>query len=203
MDRSLLHLWSRLLHPWDFPGHSTGVGCHSLLPKNLLEPTKTRYSTSTDKEATRRWQEWCNWDKIKSHACRVGDPQLDNYYTTEVLSQQWKFWAPCQVSQPESPAMTEGAHRESGFEGQQGLISEIAQGWGRQNLHSWRKHIRSHAHQDPGLFFILFVCTGSQLQHAWSSIFLVACGIFSYSMQNSQLQHVGSSFLTRDWTWVP
>ena len=60
MDRSLLHLWSRLLHPWDFPGNSTGVGCHSLLPKNLLEPTKTRYSTSKDKEATRRWQEGCN-----------------------------------------------------------------------------------------------------------------------------------------------
>ena len=23
--------WSRLLHPWEFPGKSTGVGCHSLL----------------------------------------------------------------------------------------------------------------------------------------------------------------------------
>ena len=23
---------SRLLHPWDFPGRSTGVGCHYLLP---------------------------------------------------------------------------------------------------------------------------------------------------------------------------
>ena len=23
----------RLLHPWDFPGKSTGVGCHCLLPK--------------------------------------------------------------------------------------------------------------------------------------------------------------------------
>ena len=26
---------TRLLHPWDFPGKSTGVGCHCLLLKNL------------------------------------------------------------------------------------------------------------------------------------------------------------------------
>ena len=26
---------SRLLHPWDFPGKSTGVGCHCLLRKYL------------------------------------------------------------------------------------------------------------------------------------------------------------------------
>ena len=27
---------SRLLHPWDFPGKSTGVGCHCLLQKKCL-----------------------------------------------------------------------------------------------------------------------------------------------------------------------
>ena len=27
---------TRLLCPWDFPGKSTGVGCHCLLQKNLL-----------------------------------------------------------------------------------------------------------------------------------------------------------------------
>ena len=27
---------TRLLHPWDFPGKSTGVGCHCLLQDNLL-----------------------------------------------------------------------------------------------------------------------------------------------------------------------
>ena len=26
---------TRLLHPWDFPGKSTGVGCHCLLRKNI------------------------------------------------------------------------------------------------------------------------------------------------------------------------
>ena len=28
---------TRLLHPWDFPGKSTGVGCHCLLHKGLWE----------------------------------------------------------------------------------------------------------------------------------------------------------------------
>ena len=27
---------TRLLHPWDFPGKSTGVGCHRLLRKEIL-----------------------------------------------------------------------------------------------------------------------------------------------------------------------
>ena len=31
---------TRLLHPWDFPGKSTGVGCHCLLWKWDLEETK-------------------------------------------------------------------------------------------------------------------------------------------------------------------
>ena len=26
---------TRLLHPWDFPGNSTGVGCHCLLPRQI------------------------------------------------------------------------------------------------------------------------------------------------------------------------
>ena len=29
---------TRLLHPWDFPGKSTGVGCHRLLPHGLYSP---------------------------------------------------------------------------------------------------------------------------------------------------------------------
>ena len=28
---------TRLLHPWDFPGRSTGVGCHCLLRLNLIK----------------------------------------------------------------------------------------------------------------------------------------------------------------------
>ena len=31
---------TRLLHPWDFPGKSTGVGCHCLLPIYIFRITK-------------------------------------------------------------------------------------------------------------------------------------------------------------------
>ena len=34
---------TRLLHPWDFPGKSTGVGCHCLLMTNLDSILKSRY----------------------------------------------------------------------------------------------------------------------------------------------------------------
>ena len=41
-DSSRPHGWqpTRLLHPWDFPGKSTGVGCHRLL---RLIPYKVFY----------------------------------------------------------------------------------------------------------------------------------------------------------------
>ena len=29
---------TRLLHPWDFPGKSTGVGCHCLLQRDFYSP---------------------------------------------------------------------------------------------------------------------------------------------------------------------
>ena len=32
---------TRLLHPWDFPGKSTGVGCHHLLRRKLSEASYT------------------------------------------------------------------------------------------------------------------------------------------------------------------
>ena len=36
---------SRLLRPWDFPGKSTGVGCHCLLHLSLWGPLKTGQGT--------------------------------------------------------------------------------------------------------------------------------------------------------------
>ena len=33
---------TRLLHPWDFPGKCTGVGCHCLLRINTMDEAKWR-----------------------------------------------------------------------------------------------------------------------------------------------------------------
>ena len=35
---------TRLLHPWEFPGEGTGVGCHRLLWFFMLEDEKGRYA---------------------------------------------------------------------------------------------------------------------------------------------------------------
>ena len=42
------------------------------------------------------------------------------------------------------------APRVSGFEGQQGLTAGTPQDWGKEKLHPWRVHTRSHAQWDPG-----------------------------------------------------
>ena len=48
-DSLRLHrlLPTRLLCPWDFPGKSTGVGCHCLLRKNAIVSLKTTITTKT------------------------------------------------------------------------------------------------------------------------------------------------------------
>ena len=38
----------RLLHPWDFPGKSSGVGCHCLLQRNTVETGYSLLSTGFD-----------------------------------------------------------------------------------------------------------------------------------------------------------
>ena len=55
---------------------------------------------------------------------------------------------PHQAFQPGSLAMGGGSPRETGFEGQQDLITGIPQDWGKQKLKSWRAHTRSHVHQE-------------------------------------------------------
>ena len=44
---------TRLLHPWDFPGRSNGVGCHCLLRDENYESTK-KLSKSKAKEMRRK-----------------------------------------------------------------------------------------------------------------------------------------------------
>ena len=61
--------------------------------------------------------------------------KLENNYTIEVLPQEWKLWVPRQAPQPKGLEMGGEAPRESGFEGQWGLISGILKDGGKK-LHS-------------------------------------------------------------------
>ena len=51
---------TRLLHPWDFPGKNTGVGCHCLLLTSLLCPCKFRASLvgQTVENLPAIWETW-------------------------------------------------------------------------------------------------------------------------------------------------
>ena len=44
---------TRLLRPWDFPGKSTGVGCHCLLQRVTL---KLKESDTTERVSTDHWK---------------------------------------------------------------------------------------------------------------------------------------------------
>ena len=46
---------TRLLHPWDFPGKSTGVGCHCVLPR---VPRTPQWRISSSREAVPSLGEW-------------------------------------------------------------------------------------------------------------------------------------------------
>ena len=80
---------------------------------------------------------------------RLPKPE-NNYNNTEVLPQEWKFWAPHQDPQSGGLASGGGAPKAFGFEGQQVLIVGAPQEWGKQRLHSGRMHTSSHVPQDPG-----------------------------------------------------
>ena len=45
---------TRLLHPWDFPGKSTGVGCHRLLPPRHWGNTTLGWSSGRPKPLRKR-----------------------------------------------------------------------------------------------------------------------------------------------------
>ena len=78
---------TRLLHPWDFPGKSTGVGCHFLLqgifPTQGLNPglphcRQTFYHLSHQRsQIWRRWYFSSGWKKDRSSEWVVEEPQRD------------------------------------------------------------------------------------------------------------------------------
>ena len=49
---------TRLLHPWDFPGKSTGVGCHCLLRLHCIRLNK--WNTVSHTADTKQFLEWIN-----------------------------------------------------------------------------------------------------------------------------------------------
>ena len=57
---------TRLLHPWDFPGESTGVGCHCLLWKKIRGDAKAAdlRTTKSTLTSTLRW--WLPLEKPSS-----------------------------------------------------------------------------------------------------------------------------------------
>ena len=47
---------TRLFHPWDFPGKSTGVGCHRLLRNSPTRETKSQPTLKTPEQS--RWSDY-------------------------------------------------------------------------------------------------------------------------------------------------
>ena len=60
-------LWpTRLLHPWDFPGKSTGVGCHFLLHHYRELECKSRKSRNT-RSNRKIWPWTTEWSRAKAN----------------------------------------------------------------------------------------------------------------------------------------
>ena len=90
---------------------------------------------SKDKgETTERLYEGHNHDKIKSHTHHVGDPQTGEQKDQSSSRTAAKVLAPHETFQPGDPAKGLGISRESDFEGQWDLITELPQDWGKQRL---------------------------------------------------------------------
>ena len=62
--------------------------------------------------------------------------------------------------------------RESGFESQQGLITEITHDWGKQGVQFWRVHSRTCAHRTQGKK----QWSNQRLGHTSYSYWMVSCG---------------------------
>ena len=99
-----------------------------------------------------------NWDRrrgafaIQSNSVLAGRAtgKQENKYITEVLPQEWDFWAPHQAHQPGDLTSVGEDPRASGFEGRRGMSAGAPQDWGKQRLHSWRAHTRFHVHWATG-----------------------------------------------------
>ena len=127
----------------------TATSCWTNIDKTMLEPINKTYPAFKDKEASLRWKEGHNNDKIKSHTCQMGDSQTGEQYYQTNYALLWKLWIPCQAFQTENPTNGLGIPKESGCGCQKDLTIGLPHDWGKQRLQSWRAQTKSCAHQDP------------------------------------------------------
>ena len=104
-----------------------GSSVHVILQARIMEWVaiyQKRYLTYKDKQKL-QWDGRRNTIKIRSNPINAGwaTRKLENNYTSKVHPQVWEFWAPCQAAQPQGLATKGRAPRESGFEGQEDLIT--------------------------------------------------------------------------------
>ena len=119
------------------------TNCWTIIDRKTLELTKKHTLHPKTKEKP-QWDGRRGAITIKSNPITAGwvTHKLENTYTTEVHPLEWRFWAPCQASQPGGPARRGGIPRESDFEGWRDLITGLRQDWGKQRLHSWKAHTK-------------------------------------------------------------
>ena len=94
------------------------TNCWTIINRKTLELTKK----DTPHPKTKKKPQWDirrGAITIKSNPITAGwmTRKLENSYTTEVYPLEWRFWAPCQASQPGGLARGGGIPRESHFEG--------------------------------------------------------------------------------------
>ena len=92
--------------------------CWTIIYRKTLEITKKDTLQPKTKERP-QWDGRRGTITIKSNPITTGwvTHKLENNYTTAVHPLEWRFWTPCQASQPGGPAIGGGFPRESDFEG--------------------------------------------------------------------------------------
>ena len=101
---------------WESTGFTTN--CWTIINRKTLELTKKDTSHPETKEKL-QWDGRRGVITIKSHPITTEwvTHKLENAYTTEVHPLEWRFWAPCQASQPGGLVTEGGIPRESDLEG--------------------------------------------------------------------------------------
>ena len=141
----------RLCRPWDSPDKNTGVGCHFLLQcvkvKSESEVAQSCQTLRNPMDCSLPGSSVhgifqarvLEWGAIAFSDWRTND-------TKELLTLLFRFWIPCHASQHQD--LTKGLRvpRESGLEGQWGLIMGLPEDWGKQRLQYWRAQTKFCTH---------------------------------------------------------